>query len=211
MLGHWRDALDVLARLLPGASIIVAIILGRRQLKGAQRATAVTIAKAHFREFITLALWNSDVTARGATPESLLELRKDAAQYRRYRWLATQGLFALQEMYFAVPDSKEWRRMIVVISSNFRAFILSQEDLPTRQRQAWSPEFMDFLTTSLQEFVHPLITLAVPLGDPSEAAPFREVDDFDRALVSPTDVFATATARRRAKPGTTSAEFKGCQ
>lgn len=171
---EWREAFDLFAKLLPGASIIAAILLARRQLQAARRATAVTIAKTHYREFITLAMINSDITVRGATPEALEELKNDPSKYRRYRWLATQALFALQEIYFAIPEDKYWRRTIVVIASNFRAFILSPIELPPRQREGWHTEFMDYVTTSLVNFTHPVVSLGVPLGETTPASSAAE-------------------------------------
>lgn len=164
-----HEFLDYLIRLLPGGTIVAAIIVARSQLRAARRATAITIAKNYYRELITICLYNADVTYRGATPEGLAALKREPANYRRYRWLVTQALFALQEIYFAIPGDPYWRRTICVVSSSFKAFILSPDEIPERQRAGWHPEFMAFVMTSLKEFDHPVVTLRVQLGEPESA------------------------------------------
>lgn len=160
-----RDAFEIFAKLLPGASLIAAIFLANRQLQSSRRATAITIAKNHYRKLLSICTDNADIVYRGATAAALADLKSDVARYKKYRWLVTQALFALQEIYFAIPDDEHWRKTIRIIGSNFRAFILSDEELPPRQKASWHPAFMEFLIHELERFEHPIVALGVPLGD----------------------------------------------
>lgn len=156
MAVSWGDAADYFVRSLPGIGIIAAVLVARTQLKAARRATALTIAKSHYREFLYTCIRNADVAHMGATPEALATLKMNPEQYQRFRWLVTQGLFALQEIYFAYPDDKHWRRTVVVLASAFRAFILSDVEIPMRQREGWNAEFMAYLLRELKGFQHPI-------------------------------------------------------
>ena len=156
--------LDLLIRLLPAGAIIVAILVARRQLAAARRATQLTIAKNHYRSFISLAVRHADIAYRGATEEALAQLKAEPEAYRRYRWLATQAMFALQELYFATGAEPHWRQSVRVLASNFRAFILSPVDWPPRQRAALHPEFMGFLERELQGFEAPILATGVPVA-----------------------------------------------
>ena len=173
----FQTAFDSFARLLPGGLIIVAAIVAYKQLAAARRATAMTIAKAHYREFLEQCLFNSDVAFCGATPEALAAIRTDPESYKRYRWLVTQALFALQEMYLAYSDDSHWRSAVITLASAFKYSILSDAEIPQRMRNGWNPDFMRFLESELTAFIHPSVTakpelfsspeLIAPIATPS--------------------------------------------
>ena len=165
----WEVAGDYFVRLLPGIGIIAAVFVARTQINAARRATMLTIAKSHYREFLYTCIRNADVAHMGATPDGLAALKANPEQYRRYRWLVTQAMFALQEIYFAYPDDKHWRRTIVILASAFRAFLLSEVDIPPRQREGWNTSFMAFILRELINFEHPILEAGVALTTPMRA------------------------------------------
>ena len=78
MIFYW---LDLATKLLPGIAILVAILVAKMQLNGARRATAITIAKTHYRKMLVLLLENTEILYRGTTPEGFAKLKTDTAAY----------------------------------------------------------------------------------------------------------------------------------
>ena len=157
--------LDLIAKLLPAGAILSAVFVARAQMGAVRRASAVTIAKNHYREALELFIKNSDIIFLGTKEESYLQLTENVPLMRRYRWLANTALFALQELYnvFVVGDQKDpyWGRTIIIIASVFRCHLLSQEHFPDYIRSGYNPAFLKYVVDGVQSNVHPVASSAL--------------------------------------------------
>lgn len=155
----WPLTIEMLSRLLPAGAIIAAVVVGRAQLRAGRRATALTIAKNHYRATLELYVNNSDIVYLGASEEGYQDLLENVELMRRYRWLATITLFSLQELYFVyvVGDSKDknWAHVIYIVSSIFKHHFLSERSFPAYLRSAYDPAFMDYIYAGLSRNDHP--------------------------------------------------------
>ena len=142
---NWADAFDVAVRLTPALSVVAAILLARRQLNAVRRATALTIAKNHYRECLQMLFHHADLASAGISAESLDVLRRDVRRYRRYRWLFTVMCFSFQEVYVALNDDTSFLNAIKFISKIFSPFILSDEHFTPAQQHTLRPDFLRFL------------------------------------------------------------------
>ncbi len=171
--------IDILAKFLPVIAILVAIVVARAQLKSARRATAVTIAKNHYRQTMELFTKNSDILFLGVKQQPYEMLVQNIDLMRRYRWLFSLSLFSLQELYdvFVAEDQedqkdqkdKHWARTIIVVASLFRCHLLSSENFPEYIRSAYNPEFLRYVLDGMKENEHP--TARIALSDFREAGP----------------------------------------
>ncbi len=165
--------IDILAKFLPVIAVLVAIIVAKAQLKAARRATAVTIAKNHYRQTMELFTKNSDILFLGVKQEPYERLVQNIDMMRRYRWLFSLTLFSLQELYdvFVAEDQKEkhWARTIIIVASLFRCHLLSTENFPEYIRSAYKPEFLRYVLDGMKENEHPSAKIA--LSDFREAGP----------------------------------------
>jgi hypothetical protein len=155
MLIYW---LDWVTKLLPAIAILVAVLVARMQLRAARRATAITIAKTHYRKMLNQLLENTDVLYRGATPEGFAELKADKAAYLRYRMLSTNMSFACQEMFLAIDIEKEkhWGNALRAFTSLFREFLISDADLNPFMWSTLHPRFVEFMRKTALEQSHPV-------------------------------------------------------
>jgi hypothetical protein len=160
MLIHW---LDWAAKLLPAIAIFVAVLVARMQLRAARRATAITIAKTHYRKFLNQMLENTDILYRGATPEGFAELKTDRTAYLRYRMLSTNMSFACQEMFLAIDIEKEkhWGKALRAFVYLFREFLNSSEDLNPFMWSTLHPRFVEFVRKTALEQSHPVAQILV--------------------------------------------------
>lgn len=153
------EIVDILAKFFPALAIVAGLVGARVQIRGAQRATAMTIAKNHYRETLELFTKNSDVAFLGSKEESYRALVANVPLMRRFRWLFVTAMFALQELYnvFVVGDKKDpyWARTIIVIGSVFRCHLLSQENFPDYIRSGYNPAFLKYVVDGVQNNVHP--------------------------------------------------------
>ena len=163
----WGTVIDYVIKLLPAGSIIVAAAVARQQILANRRGTAITIAKNHYKDLLYLFEQNVDILYGGINEDRLMELRADIYNYRRYRWLVTITLFSLQELYFTLRSNSEWRHTICVISSIFRAYLLSTTELSDFIRRGWDPEFMRFLMEGLRVNEHPFARMKPGDGKPT--------------------------------------------
>jgi hypothetical protein len=155
MLVYW---LEWATRLLPAIAILAAILVARIQLRAARRATAITIAKTHFRKMLVLFLENTDILYRGTTPERFAELKTDTSAYLRYRMLSTNMTFACQEMFLAIDIEKEkhWGNALKALISLFRGYLNSSEDLNPFMWSTLHPRFVEFMRKTASEQSHPV-------------------------------------------------------
>jgi hypothetical protein len=155
MIVYW---LDWATKLLPAIAIIVVVLVARTQLRAARRATAITIAKTHFRKMLVLFLENTDILYGGTTPERFAELKADTSAYLRYRMLSTNMTFACQEMFLAIDIEKEkhWGNALRALISLFREFLNSSEDLNPFMWSTLHPRFVEFMQKTALEQSHPV-------------------------------------------------------
>lgn len=156
--------LDWAARFLPAIAIIAAVIIARMQLRAARRATAITIAKNHYRKMLSLIQANTDVVYRGTTPEGFARLKADTPAYLRYRMLSTIMSFACQEMYLAIDIEKEphWGNALRAFIYLFREFLNSDEDLNAFMWSTLHPKFVEFMRKTARERSHPVTQVIAP-------------------------------------------------
>lgn len=151
--------LDGLVKLLPAGAVLSGVFVARAQMGAVRRAAAVTIAKNHYRETHELFIKNSDIVFLGTKEESYLELAANVPLMRRYRWLFTTAMFALQELYcvFVIGREKDpyWARTIILIGSVFRCHLLSDEHFPEYIRSGYNPAFIKYMVDGVQSNVHP--------------------------------------------------------
>ena len=169
MLVYW---LDWATKLLPAIAILVAVLVARMQFRAARRATAITIAKTHYRKMLNQMLENTDILYRGTTPEGFAKLKTDCAAYLRYRMLSTNMSFACQEMFLAVVIEKEKHsgnalRAFVYL---FREFLNSSEDLNPFMWSTLHPRFVEFMRKTALEQSHPVAQIIVS-GEFTKAVP----------------------------------------
>jgi hypothetical protein len=157
MIGYW---LDWIAKLLPAAAIIVAVFVARMQLRAARRATAMTIAKNHYRKMLAIFQENTDILYSGTSAESLEALKKERDKYLRYRMLFTNMSFACQELFLVVDIEKDkhWANTLRIFSALFGGFINSDEFSPTMQATL-HPKFLAFMKEAAGGLEHPAATI----------------------------------------------------
>lgn len=153
------EMVEIGAKFLPALAIVGGLLGARVQIRAAQRATAVTIAKNHYRETLELFIKNSDVIFLGVKEDSYKQLVANAPLMRRYRWLFVTALFSLQELYnvFVVGEQKDayWGRTIVIIGSVFRCHLMSKEQFPDYIRSGYNPDFLQYVLEAVQKSIHP--------------------------------------------------------
>jgi hypothetical protein len=151
------NLLDTFIKILPGLAILGGLIGAKIQLNANKRQTQITIAKNHYREMLELFLKNSDVLYRGAKDDDFSALVKDTPNYRRYRMLFTNMVFALQEIYFALDIEKDmhWKYTIANFISLFRCLIISDEAFPPSVRATLDPKFLKFIVQVASSQEHP--------------------------------------------------------
>jgi hypothetical protein len=161
VVAYW---LDWLAKLLPAAAIIAAMFVARLQLRAARRATAITIAKNHYRKMLGIFQKNTDILYSGTSPEAFAALKKDREKYLRYRMLFTNMSFACQEIFFAIDTKKEahWAYTLRAFITLFREFINSPEDVMPYIQATLHPKFLEFMMTTASEHKHPTARFASP-------------------------------------------------
>jgi hypothetical protein len=178
MLVFW---LDWVTKLLPAIAIIVALLIARMQLRAARRATAITIAKTHYRKMLSLFQENTDILYQGTTPEGFAKLKAEPGPYLRYRMLSTNMSFACQEIFLVIDIEEEehWGNAIRAFIYLFREFINSSEDLNPFMWSTLHPRFVEFMRKTALEQRHPVTqittfanSLTKDLGSPT-AAPTR--------------------------------------
>ena len=157
--------IDIISKLFPVLAILAAIGVARVQMKAARRATAMTIAKNHYRESLELFIKNSDIIFLGTKDDSYRQLVANVPLMRRYRWLFVTAMFSLQELYnvFVIGEQKDpyWARTIVVIGSLFRCHLMSKEHFPDYIRSGYNPGFLRFVLEGVQQNVHPAAATAL--------------------------------------------------
>jgi hypothetical protein len=156
--------LDWIAKLLPAAAIIVAVFVARMQLRAARRATAISIAKNHYRKMLGIFQKNTDILYSGTTPEGFAALKKNRTHYLRYRMLFTNMSFACQEIFFAINIEKEkhWASTLRAFISIFREFINSGEDFHPLIQSNLHPKYLEFMKATAREQRHPTVSLSFP-------------------------------------------------
>jgi len=149
--------IDAILRLLPALAIVGGIFIARMQIAAARRATAITIAKNHYRKILGLLLKHSDIVYRGATEEALALLQEDTPNYRKYRWLFTNMAFAMQELYFSIDLKKQphWEKTIANFIALFRAFINSETTFSPAIRTTLDPAFLKYMLDVASKQEHP--------------------------------------------------------
>jgi hypothetical protein len=155
MLVYW---LDWTGKFLPALAIIVVVFVARMQLRAARRATAITIAKTHYRKMLILLFENTDILYRGTTPDGFAKLKADTPSYLRYGMLSTNMTFACQEMFPAIDIEKEkhWGNALRAFIYLFREFVNSPEDLNPFMWSTLHPRFVEFMRKTALEQSHPV-------------------------------------------------------
>ncbi len=139
-------------------SVATAIYLARRQQAALSRANAISIAKNHYKDWLSICIKNSDVIFYGSRKESYEKLVQDQELFRRYRWVFTSMMFALQEVYqtFSKPEnySESWLNMVSVNSALCKFHVLSDQGLKGPTQAVYDPKFVKFVIESLEKTEH---------------------------------------------------------
>jgi hypothetical protein len=139
-------------------SVATAIYIARRQQAGLARANAINIAKNHYKDWLAICIKNSDVVFYGAKQESYEKLVSDPELFRRYRWVFTSMMFALQEVYqtFSKPEnySEAWLNMVRVNSALCKFHVLSEQGLNGPTQAVYDPSFVKFVRESVAQVEH---------------------------------------------------------
>ena len=163
LLNFFLDNLSIVASII---AVVAALFSARRQVMTARRATAITIAKNHYRETLALFLRHHDIVFLGVKESSYQELANNVKLFRRYRWLSSIALFSLQELhnvFVADPNGKDpyWERTIVIIASVFKYHYLNETHFPEYIKSGYNKAFMTFVTDNLIKNNHPSAALKI--------------------------------------------------
>jgi hypothetical protein len=139
-------------------SVLSALWIAQRQQRASARANAISIAKNHYKDWLKICVENSDVVFFGTKADSYATLTERPELFRRYRWVFTSGMFALQEVFqtFRQPEmrSQYWLNMVSVNSALFRYHILSEQGLAGPTRQVYDPAFVEYVLEALGRTEH---------------------------------------------------------
>lgn len=156
---------NLLSTLVPLVTLCAGVFLAYKQLKQSSRDVKVSIAKNHYRDTLNLFLENSDVVYLGTNAVSYGNLVKDISAFRRYRWLFSITMFALQELYqvfVAGPmKDKHWEKTILIIASVFKEHFNSETNFPDYIRNGYNKSFLEFVSAGIQKMEHPTAATAL--------------------------------------------------
>jgi hypothetical protein len=156
--GDLMSWFDYFVRLLPALAVIGGLIGARMQLAENRRQNSIAIAKNYYREMLELFQNNTDILYAGINEEAMSRLEEDLANYRRYRLLFTNMIFALQEVYLAldIDHNEHWRNTVSNFVLLFKYFIISEVRFTAGMRATLDDRFLAYVMAVVAKAEHPL-------------------------------------------------------